>query len=249
MILSRWVGRLIFANVVVFILAQLRPAITLHLMWVPALLFDRPWTPVTYMFLHDGVMHLLFNMLGLLFFGPRLEVELGERDFLLLYFLSGIAGALLSIVTPFTAIVGASGAVYGVFLGFARYWPRERIFIWGIIPVEARMLVIIMTALSLFGGFSGGGTIAHFAHLGGFVGGWLFLAYRDRAVRARVSRTIVTAPAPSSADVRRWKSIDPARLHEVNRIELERILAKLNSSGPQSLTDTERLFLDRFSNL
>jgi membrane associated rhomboid family serine protease len=247
--MTRWVVRLIIANVVMFLLTQIRPAITLQLMWVPAMLFERPWTPVTYMFLHDGVMHILFNMLGLLFFGPRLEEELGERHFLLLYFLSGIAGALLSIITPNTAIVGSSGAVYGVFLGFARYWPHERVFIYGIVPVEARTLVIIMTALSLFGGFSGGGEIAHFAHLGGFLGGWLFLMYRDRLVRSYQSRTVIVAPAPSSSDLRRWKSIDPTQLHEVNRTELQRIMAKLSTTGPQSLSDTERQFLDRFSGL
>ncbi len=248
MMLSRWVGRLILANVIMFVLTLLRPQLTTQLMWVPALLFNRPWTPITYMFLHDGVMHILFNMLGLLFFGPRLEEELGERDFLLLYFLSGITGALLSVVTPFSAIVGASGAVYGVFLGFARYWPREKILIYGIIPVEARILVIGMTALSLFGGFSGGGNIAHFAHLGGFLGGWIFLAWRDRSVRSRAI-SAVTLPSVSSSDLRRWKSIDKTKLHEVNRSELERILAKLASNGPQSLTETEHLFLDRFSAL
>jgi membrane associated rhomboid family serine protease len=247
--MTRWVRGLIIANVVMFLLTQIRPEITIQLMWVPALLFDRPWTPVTYMFLHASVMHILFNMLGLLFFGPRLEEELGERHFLLLYFLSGIAGALLSIVTPNTPIVGASAAVYGVFLGFARYWPHERVLIWGIIPVEARTLVIIMTALSLFGGFSGGGEIAHFAHLGGFLGGWLFLVYRDRLVRTQGSQILISTPAPSTSDLRRWKSIDPTKLHEVNRTELERILTKLNAAGLQSLTETERQFLDRFSGL
>ena len=83
-----------------------------------------------------------------------------------------MSGALLSYITPHTPIIGASGAVYGVFLAFARFWPREQILIWGIIPVEARTLVIIMTAMTVWGGFSGGGNTAHWAHLGGFVGGY-----------------------------------------------------------------------------
>jgi membrane associated rhomboid family serine protease len=248
-IMTPWVMRLMIANGVMFLLTALRPNLTMFLMWVPAFALSQPWTIVTYMFLHDGVMHLLFNMLGLMFFGPRLEEELGVRDFLLLYFLSGIAGALLSFVTPSAAIVGASGAVYGVFLGFARYWPHEKVLIWGVLPVEARTLVIVMTALSLFGGFSGGGNIAHFAHLGGFVGGFAFLLWRDRATRAARFRTQPTVPAPSSSDLKRWKSINTSRLHEVNREEVERILKKIDESGPETLTPAEKMLLDRFSSL
>jgi membrane associated rhomboid family serine protease len=103
--MNSWTSRLILANVVMFILTNLQPGITMHLMFVPALLLERPWTLFTYMFLHDGTFHILFNMLGLFFFGPRLEEELGSRDFLLLYFISGITGGLLSFITPNVAIV------------------------------------------------------------------------------------------------------------------------------------------------
>src|SRR4030095_7356691 len=116
------------------------------------------------------------------FFGSRLENRLGARAFLELYFLSGIMGGLLSLIfAPHAAIIGASGAVFGVMLGFAWFWPRDQIYIWGILPVEARWLVIITTALALFGGFSGGGGgTAHFAHLGGYLGGYLFLLLLGR---------------------------------------------------------------------
>lgn len=244
-----WTMRLIAANVVMFVLTLLQPAITYWLMLVPGLLLERPWSLVTYMFLHDGTFHLLFNMLGLFFFGPRLEAEMGGRDFLFLYFISGIAGALLSFLTPFVAVVGASGAVYGVFLAFARFWPRENIMIWGIIPVEARTLVVIMTALSIFGGFSGGGNIAHFAHLGGFLGGYLFLRLRDRRSHPRREAPPLDLSAVSKSDIQRWRAIDKQSLHEVNRGELERILAKIDAQGPGSLTPQERQFLDRFSTL
>jgi membrane associated rhomboid family serine protease len=231
-----------------YILSALRQEIVSALMFVPFAVLERPWTLVTYMFLHDGTLHLLFNMLGLFFFGPRLEEELGGKDFLLLYFISGITGALLSFLTPNVAIVGASGAVYGIFLGFARYWPREQIYIWGILPVEARTLVIVMTVLSLMGGFTGGGNIAHFAHLGGFVGGWIFLRTRDARVLGRRRQWIPpTLREPSTTDLQRWQGIDRNTMHPVNREEYDRIIQKLNSSGPASLTDQERTFLDRFS--
>lgn len=244
--ISPWVLRLIVANVVMFFLSSVIPGLTSSLMLVPALVLQRPWTIVSYMFLHGGTLHLLFNMLGLYFFGPRLEEEMGSRDFLLLYFISGIAGAALSFLTPFTAIVGASGAIYGVLLGFAFFWPRDSIMIWGILPVEARWLVVIMTALSLFGGVTGTDNIAHFAHLGGFAGGYLYLRLRGRRPR-RVPAVSQELPPPTHAQLRRWARINREKLHEVNREELDRIQQKIRANGTASLTAAEREFLDRFS--
>ena len=245
--MQSWAMRLIAANCVVFVLTMIQPSISTPLAFSPLLILERPWTLITYMFVHDGTFHLLFNMLGLYFFGPRLEEEMGGRDFLFLYFLSGIAGGLLSFVTPEVWIIGASGAVYGIFFGYAHFWPRERILIWGIIPVEARYLVVIMTALSLFGGFTGGGNIAHFAHLGGFLGGYLYLRFRDKSVRNRIRKIEMPAISAGRSDIERWKAIDKSSLHEVNRAELERILAKLDREGVEKLTPQEHLFLERFS--
>ena len=227
-----------------FLLQQARPLITEMFAFVPFLVVSRPWTILTYMFLHGDFSHILFNMLGLLFFGPRLEVELGERNFLLLYFMSGLMAGLLSFVNLFSAIIGASGAVYGIFMGFAYYWPRENIYIWGVLPVQARWMVIFMTVMSLFGGF--GFTmdnIAHFAHLGGFLGGFLFLKFLDRKGRA-IDQIVSSFPIVEPA---RWKNIDRTKLHEVNRTELDRILDKINATGAGSLSPGEREFLERFS--
>ena len=247
--MSSWTLRLIAANVVVFIISLAVPGFTEQFMLVPIDALLRPWTVVTYMFLHAGMWHLFFNMLGLYFFGPRLELEIGGKHFLWLYFLSGIMGALLSFIfTPFTAIVGASGAIFGVLIGYAHYWPRDQILIWGILPIEARWFVLVMTGLSLFGGFGGtGGNIAHFAHLGGFAGGWLYVRWLDRSHRERLIPHEVRIPAPSSWDLRRWATIDREKLHEVNREEFDRIMKKLHTQGPEQLTMNEREFLDRFS--
>ncbi len=246
--MTSWVLRLIIANVVVYALQMLRPIITDVFAFTPAVFLVQPWTIFTYMFLHGGVTHILFNMLGLFFFGPRLELELGSKHFLGLYFVSGIVGALLSFVTPQASIIGASGALYGVMLGFAYFWPQERIFIYGIIPVPARTMVAVMTGLSLMGGFGGGDNIAHFAHLGGFLGGFLYLKLAAKNIRRIAAEPVpFTPPAPSQAEVERWKRIDPARLHEVNRAELDRILDKINATGIGSLTAQERVWLERFS--
>lgn len=247
--MTPWVTRLIFANAAMFLVTRLFPVVQWALVLVPGWMLARPWTVVTYMFLHADLWHLLFNMLGLFFFGPRLEARLGGRRFLTLYFVGGMTGALLSILTPSAAILGASGAVFGVFLGYALYWPRERVYIWGVFPVEARVLVIVMTVLALYGGATGGGGIAHLAHLGGFVGGFLYLKWSERHTAAARFRTHAQPAlrAPKASDVERWRSIRPEGMHPVNREEYDRVIQKIRDEGTAGLTQDERAFLDRFS--
>jgi membrane associated rhomboid family serine protease len=248
--MTPWVTRLIAANALMFLVQVIRPPLTVQLLLIPALIPQRPWTALTYMFLHGGLAHLFFNMLGLYFFGPALERRLGSRHFIQLYLAAGLAGALLSTATPYAPIVGASGAIFGVLLGFAWFWPRERIYLWGIIAVEARWLVLVMTALSLFGGATGARDgVAHFAHLGGFAGGYLYLRWMEHhSPLAKWRRKITPPPRRAAApDVERWRRIDPEALHPVNREELERVMAKVNADGPVALTPGERQFLDRFS--
>jgi len=243
---TRWVTTLIVANLAIFLLTLSNPILIREFAFLPVEILVRPWTLVTYMFLHGGWSHILFNMIGLFFFGPPLETFLGEKRFLLLYGISGLAAAVLSGVSPFTPIIGASGAVYGVFLGFAYFWPKQMIYIWGVFPIQARWLVVIMTGLSLYGGFGGAPDgIAHFAHLGGFLGAWLYLRWAVQKARENVSRPEVVKV--SRSDIERWKAIDGERLHDVNREELDRIQSKLSGEGASALTPAEKAFLDRFS--
>jgi membrane associated rhomboid family serine protease len=255
-----WVLRLVIANAVVFLLQQALPIgleelLALH--GSGSLL--RPWSFVTYMFLHGGFSHIFWNMLGLFFFGPVLESRLGPKNFLRLYLISGVMGGLLWLL--FSALpmggvgglIGASGAVFGIQLGFAYFWPRQPIHIWGIIPIEARWLVLIMTVVSLYMGIQGGGNVAHFAHLGGFLGGFLFLrwieAHQQAPLREWRQKMRPAAPRVETATkaIERWSKIKRDNLHEVNRGELDRILDKIGAGGVASLTPSEREFLDRFS--
>ncbi len=256
--MTQWAMRLIIANVAMFLLTMyVMPGFGNDLVFYPQLVLLRPWTLVTYMFLHGGWSHLIFNMLVLFFFGPRVEERLGSRNFLGLYFTAGIVGALLSIPVG-APILGASGGMYGVSLAFAYYWPRERIYIWGVLPVEARWLVVAMTVIAItqgFGGRVGGTNIAHLAHLGGYIGGFLYLKIMEwrspaRQFRSRATGTATRAPviiASDSADLERWATIPRDELHEVNRDEVDRLFSKIKSGGIRSLTPEERASLDRFS--
>ncbi len=249
--MTSWVQRLIVLNVGMFLLSIALPTVPQALVLVPALIPMRPWTLVTYMFLHAGPWHLAFNMLALYFFGPRVEARLGGQHFVALYGVSGLVGALASLAfQPHAAIVGASGAVFGVMLGYARYWPRALMYLWGVVPIQARWFVVGMTALSLSGGFGGVQPgVAHFAHLGGFLGGFVYLTWMERRSPAAQFRARMAAtpdrPDSASSDSEQWAKIRLEDLHPVNREEVERLLKKRATGA--TLTPDERAALNRFT--
>lgn len=247
--MTPWVQRLLYANIAVYLLQMSMPGMTRLLALVPAALLVRPWTILTYMFAHStaGLTHILFNMFALYIFGPRVEARLGSAHFIRMYLIAGVTGGLLSLFfTPYAAIVGASGAVFGVQLAFAMFYPRDKIFIWGIIPVEARLLVILMTLITLYGGFKGGGGVAHFAHLGGYIGAFIYLKWAEKRSPSKQWQAKVAGPPPKSIPVGDWRNVNLARVHEVNRDEVQRILQKIAEKGEGSLTAQERVFLGHF---
>ena len=151
------------------------------------------------------------------------------------------------VLAPRCPIVGASGAVLGVLMAFARFWPRERIYIWGVIPIEARWLVIIYAAIDLFWASVASAElgIANFAHLGGFAGALLYLLYLERRQGARRFKQAATPKVAESA-LGNWRNVDRGSIHSVNREEVDRILDKISASGLASLTPQERQFLSNF---
>ena len=245
--MTPWVLRILIATVLMFFVQQTVPGATSLLYLVPTQVLARPWTLVTYMFLHAGLGHIFWNMLGLYFFGPRVESRMGSQRFLTLYLLSGVVGALFSVLlAPRNPILGASGAVLGVLMAFARYWPRERLYIWGVLPVEARWLVIIYAAIDIMG-FNGFGRlgVANVAHLGGFAGALLYLLFLERRQGARRFKQAATPRVAESA-LGNWRNVDRSSIHAVTREEVDRILDKISASGLASLTPQERQFLSNF---
>lgn len=247
--MTRWVQRLLIANVLVFFVQLTAPGLAEPFVFVPMAILSRPWTIVTYMFLHGGFTHLLFNMIGLFFFGPRIEARLGSNRFITLYFLSGISGALFSFIfAPYAGVIGASAGIFGIMLAFAHFWPREQILIWGVLPIEARWLVVITTVLAIWSGMSGSRSgAADFAHLGGYAGAFLYLRLINwGGAAAKFKRQAQGAGAKVVGSIGAFSKVDPAKVHELNRDEVNRILDKISEKGLNSLTEQERLFLMAF---
>jgi membrane associated rhomboid family serine protease len=180
---------LVGLNVLVFLAGQVfgQSWIQIRFSMIPALIVTRHWlwTFVTYMFLHGGIGHLFFNMFALFVFGTQVERQMGSREFLLFYLVSGVlAGFFSFVVYYFTGaygirLVGASGAIFAVQLAYAVYYPNSIIYLWGLLPLRAPVMVLIFTALELFSQLSSrGGQVAHITHLAGFGIGWLYFLIR-----------------------------------------------------------------------
>jgi membrane associated rhomboid family serine protease len=179
---------LIGVNVVVFF-AQFAPIVTLVLGLQPFLVVRRLWLwqPATYMFLHAGLFHILFNMLALWMFGTELERLWGTRYFLKFYFVTGIGAGLLTVLfslLPFdfaqavyrSNVIGASGAIYGLLLAFALYFPDRPIYMYLLFPIPAKIFVLIMGAIAFYSSLSNSnGGVANATHLGGLLVGYLYL--------------------------------------------------------------------------
>ena len=201
------VKNLIIINALVMVMTVLNENFMIEkfALFYPTSPFFHLWQPLTHMFMHGGFWHLFFNMYTLWIFGSQLERVWGARKFLLFYFVTGLGAALvhtgvewlqmhnwlaeaaggsyaaqLSIHTlKMTPTVGASGAIYGVLMGYAMLYPDAMMaLVFPPIAMKAKWFVLIFGAIELLTGVTGtGGNIAHFAHLGGLIFGYLLMMY------------------------------------------------------------------------
>ncbi|HEV8264459.1 MAG TPA: rhomboid family intramembrane serine protease [Gemmatimonadales bacterium] len=267
--LTTWVRRLLVANLLVFLLQVTlftSPRFLTAFGFTPLVALQQPWTFLTYMFLHGGPLHLAFNLLMLYVFGPSVEDRIGGRAFLGYYLLCGLGAAVLSFLMTFVMrvpgpIYGASGAILGVALAFAWYWPDHPVFVFPLPwPIAAKWLVTFFVAVDLvlaWRGVSDG--IAHLAHLGGVAAGLIWLKTQDlrvsraeRHLRRVAEPSVLVTPAPRAArgsgaqapKARRSPLPAPdARAHA----EIDRVLDKISATGIESLTPAERKFLTEMS--
>jgi membrane associated rhomboid family serine protease len=254
--LTAAVRALIVANVVTFILQIILNTQLSRMLGVEDA-FERvfglsrdylPWQILTYMFLHGGVMHILFNMLILYFLGTEIERTLGSRNFLIIYFVSGILGGLgwLALAGPNEVCIGASGAIFGLLSSYITLFPHRYItvLIFFILPVTLRawMLAAILAGMEflLMTHAEGRSGIAHSAHLAGLIAGYVFafVVFRKGGFNIRII-----------------KDKNPAGLHilrrdevvSVSSTEVDRILDKIAHEGLHSLTRQERTTLEKAS--
>ena len=191
--LSMTLKALIGANAGMFLITALAPApigraIIDNFGLVPAAVLHQfaIWQPATYMFLHGGIFHLVFNMLALWMFGAELERKWGTPYFLKFYFVTGIGAGFLTVLfstLPFgfaqqvqhSVVIGASGAIYGLMLAWAMIYPHRPIYMYFVFPIPARIFVAIVGAIAFFSSLSEAGGVANSTHLGGLLVAYLFL--------------------------------------------------------------------------
>lgn len=177
---------LILVNVAVFLLQQVAgpPIALLFALWPLGSREFQPWQLITYAFLHGSVAHIFLNMFALYMFGGALERYWGARRFVLFFLVCVLTAALTQLLVQRASgvneeVIGASGGVFGVLLAFAWYFPRQRLYVIPIpIPLPAWLFVTLYGVIELFLGVSGREQgVAHFAHLGGMLGGALCILY------------------------------------------------------------------------
>ena len=188
---------LIVANVAMYLLQNLVPQIIVPFaLWPLAAGASgigasfAPWQVVTYAFLHGSLVHLAFNMFALYMFGSAIEQVFGPRRYTVFYFVSVVSAAITQLIVAMLLhgvypTIGASGGVFGLLLAYAMYFPRNRVMlIFPPVPMSARTFVVVYAVIELVLGVTGSQSgVAHFAHLGGMIGGWLLLRFWRGGVR------------------------------------------------------------------
>ena len=218
----------------------------------------RIWQPLTYMFMHGSFDHLFFNMFSLWMFGSALENYWGSKRFLFYYLVCGIGAGLLNMLVPGAHVsVGASGAVYALLLAFGMMWPNNYIYLYFLVPIRTKWFIIGMIVIELFEGiFRSSDGIAHFAHLGGMLIGFLIILYWKRH-----------GDMMSDFSIKNWfKSLKNRKkytpyeeIHDQTRVprsdeeynrqraekerDIDAILDKVAKNGYESLTLEEKEFL------
>ncbi len=148
------------------------------------------WQLFTYQFLHGGLFHLLFNMLALWMFGCDLERRWGSRFFTKYYFVSAVGGGILNallIPSQMVPSIGASGGIYGILLAYGLTYPNRTVYFYFLFPIKMKHFVMIIGAISLYSSFTASQTgVAHLAHMGGMVFGYIYLRWGNPLVWIRI---------------------------------------------------------------
>ena len=195
------------------------------------------WQPLTYMFFHGGVWHVLINMFVLWMFGSELERLWGKHHFLKFYFLTGIGAGVITMLFSFnsiTPIVGASGAVYGILLAYGLIYPNRKIYLYGIIPIKSIWFVISVGILAFISSINNSSNVSHLTHLSGMVVGYFVLKnpFRFREILFSIRKRFIEYNFKK-------EELKKSKRKNIER-DLNFILDKINREGYESLTKDEQ---------
>ncbi|MGQ9603510.1 MAG: rhomboid family intramembrane serine protease [bacterium] len=241
---TKWVVRLAIVNILAFIISWFSPGIFSSFGLVPGLVIKgRLWQLVTYLFIHASFMHLFFNMIVLWFLGTELERYWGSNYFIRFYLVTGIGAGLVNVLIQprsLIPIVGASGAIFGLIMGFALAFPDREIWLYFVIRIKAKHLAALLGFIEVIMILAmPGGKVARFAHLGGLLVGYLYLKQETllMPIRWRLRNW--------RADLKR-RSIqrETAKKKQISD-QIDLLLDRIARDGLESLTKDERQFLER----
>jgi membrane associated rhomboid family serine protease len=221
-----------------------------------------PWQLITYQFMHGGIMHIALNMFALWMFGIEIENIWGSKKFLFFYLMCGVAAGISQLIfpplfnEPLAATIGASGAIFGVLIAFGMMFPDRYIYIYFLLPVKAKYLIIGYVLLELYS-IPQGGNVAHLAHLGGALAGFIYLMY-ERKNNRLFGSYFKSSPkinfnmfkGSSNPFKKKEEKIKDAKYYEikddseeVTQEQIDQILDKIGRSGYQNLSDKEKKIL------
>ena len=199
------------------------------------------WQTFTYLFLHGGFIHILFNMFILWMFGKDLEVDWSKNEFLIFYFICGIGSGIITVfasINSFVPVVGASGAIYGVLVAYGLTYPNRMVYLYGVFPLKVKYMVLGLGVIAFFASLSASqSTVSHITHLSGMIIGIIYIVFNFRWKNIRLLYIKM-----------RLKSIQSKQNEDTHiKIQVDKILDKLNDQGWESLTSKEEEFLTRAS--
>jgi len=253
--ITKAVKYLLIANVGIFVLEYLWGYELIQLFGLTPALVKKGfiWQPVTYMFLHGGLFHILFNMFALWMFGCEIERTWGTKEFVKYYFLTGIGAGLITFVLLFNShvpTIGASGAIFGILVAFAVMFPDRVIYLYFLFPIKAKYLVIFFAVIEFLASFrhtSDG--IGHFAHLGGMIIGYLYIK-TDLRIPASLRMSRYVSRFRNLRHARRMKAFNKKMEEKQKLMErVDQILDKINQVGYDNLTKEEKKILEQASQI
>ena len=248
--LPNGVKLLLIINIAVFVLMELsgQKNILFQLFGlVPRAVLQeyRLWQTFTYLFLHGGWIHILFNMLVLWMFGKDLEMDWGKNEFLIFYFVCGICSGLITVLANINSqivIVGASGSIYGVLVAYGFTYPNRTVYLYGVFPLKVKYVVLGFGVIAFVASLSiTQSKVSHITHLAGMIIGIIYILFNFKWKNIRLWY----------AKIRLGSIQDKQNNHEDEdthiKMQVDKILDKLNDQGWESLTSKEEKFLARAS--